>query len=107
MNTSEMLAEALSLKAEIAVATANLKALTDALAESVGNESGKHIVAGVGYFTISENNTYPEAAIRAALTPGQAKRCEVRKISNSLVSTLYPEVYAAAKRNNGVKVSIA
>ncbi len=59
-----------------------------------------------GSFTLAENNTYPEDAVRALLTDGQAKRCEVRKLDNKIVKALYPEVYEAAKKTNGVKVTV-
>lgn len=59
-----------------------------------------------GSVTVSADNTYEESVIRSLLNPGQVKRCEVRKLDKSVVKALYPDVYAAAKRERGRKVSV-
>lgn len=100
-----LLAEARALKAEIARLEGELKTRTDALAESVGNATGK-VVTPEGTFTVRENNTYDEAAMRDALLPGQVRRCTVPKLDKATVKRLYPDVYAKAKRQNGVSVTI-
>lgn len=98
------LAEARAIKAQIALLEVEYRKRTDILARS-NSEMGKHEVEG-GTYTLSENNTYPESAVRALLTEGQARRCEVRKLDNKVVKALYPQVYEAAKVSNGVKVTV-
>lgn len=106
LTDAQVLSAAIRIKAEMDYKKAELDTVTADLARRVGNESGTYRVEGVGSYTISENNTYPEEAIVAALTPGQVKRCEVRKVSNALVKANYPAVYAAAKKANGFKVAV-
>jgi hypothetical protein len=103
--THIVLAEANALKAEIDRLTAEYRARTALLATLVGNATGKHSTES-GSFTVSENNTYDEAAMREALSPGQVRRCSVARLDKAAVKRLYPAVYAAAKRENGVKVSL-
>jgi hypothetical protein len=107
---------------KVALVHAEIKAL-DAAMESLATERKAKVARLVtlnggesntgkvtlpdGSFTVSENNTYPDEAIRAALTEGQAKRCEKRVLDKAKVKALYPNVYAAAKVQNGVKVTVA
>jgi hypothetical protein len=106
LTDAQILAVALGNKRRMENIDAETRVLTAELARRKGEVSGTYTVDGVGSFTISENNTYPEENIVAALTPGQVKRCEVRKVSNALVKSLYPAVYVAAKKSNGFKVAI-
>lgn len=106
INPGLTLKKALKLKAQIATLQAELSEQTAALADLVDNQTGQHIVPGVGSFTVSENNTYPTDVIKAQLSPGQVKRVSVLKVDNAVVKRLYPEAYAAAKQTNGVKVSV-
>jgi hypothetical protein len=99
-------AEAKALKAAIAKLEAEYAVKANALRKMNGGNIGK-VDTAEGSVTFSENNSYPEAAIRSRLTAGQAARCEVKKISNELVKALYPDVYAAAKDNKGVKVTLS
>lgn len=101
---NKTLAEVKAIDAEIATLQAERKTRIDALARMAG-ATGK-VVLDTGSFTVSENNTYDEAAMRAALLPGQVRRCTVPRLDKAAVKRLYPSVYAAAKRQNGVKVSI-
>src|SRR5690349_5260512 len=55
-----------------------------------------------GPYNLAENNSYDQAVIRAMLKPGQVARCEVRKLDNGVVKTLYPNVHAAAKVTRGI-----
>jgi len=103
--TDTLLAEARAIKAEIARLEKELKVRTEALASAVRNVPGKH-ETDEGSFTVRENNTYSEDAMRAALLPGQVRRCTVPKLDKAAVKRLYPSVYAAAKRQNGVSVTI-
>jgi hypothetical protein len=103
--THTILAEANAIKAEIARLQDELSKRTAMLAAAVGNSTGKHVTEN-GSFTVSENNTYDEAAMRALLLPGQAQRCSVSRLDKATVKRLYPDVYSRAKRNNGVKVSL-
>lgn len=99
-------AEAKALKAAIAKLEAEYAVKMDSLKDMNGGNIGK-VDTAEGSVTFSENNVYPEAAVRALLTEGQAKRCEVKKIDNARVKALYPDVYAAAKDNKGVKVTLS
>jgi hypothetical protein len=99
-------AEAKALKVAIAKLEAEYVVKTDALRKMNGDNIGK-VDTAEGSVTFSENNTYPEADIRSRLTAGQAARCEVKKIDNARVKALYPDVYAAAKNNKGVKVTLS
>lgn len=103
--TDTMLAEARAIKAEIARLEGELKVRTDALASAVGNTPGKH-TTDEGSFTVRENNTYSEDDMRANLLPGQVRRCTVPKLDKATVKRLYPAVYSAAQRKNGVSVTI-
>jgi hypothetical protein len=65
---------------------------------------GKHVVAGVGEVTISENNTYSDAAIRADLTDWQfTRRASKRVVDKAKVKANYPAVYEAARQAHGVR----
>ena len=103
--TDTLLAEARAIKAEIARLERELKVRTEALASAVRNVPGKHDT-DEGSFTVRENNTYSEDAMREALLPGQVKRCSVLRLDKAAVKRLYPNVYEAAKRPNGVSVTI-
>lgn len=98
-------AEALALKVEIARLTSEMQNRTAAMAAMVQHATGQH-VTDAGTFTVSENNTYDESVMRAQLKPGQVARCEVKRLDKAIVKRAYPEVYAAAKKNNGVKVTL-
>ena len=103
--TDTLLAEARAIKAEIARLEKELKVRTDALASAVGYTPGKH-ETDEGPFTVRENNTYDEDAMREALLPGQVRRCTVPRLDKATVKRLYPKVYEAAKRPNGFAVTI-
>lgn len=102
--TADEYREAVALKAQIEADTARLAVLTASLADATG--VGTHTINGGGSFNVSENNTYDQDVMRKALKPGQIKRCEVRKMDNALVKTLYPHVHAAAKVTRGLKVTL-
>jgi hypothetical protein len=104
-NISTIHAEANALKLEIARLQAELSTRTAILAGLVGNVSGRHST-DAGSFTVSENNEYSEEVMRANLKPGQVVRCEKRILDKAVVKRLYPDVYAAAKNNKGVKVTL-
>ncbi len=101
-------AEVKALDAAMEKLAAERKVKVAALVAANGGEAvtGKVVLDG-GSFTVSENNSYPEESIRAGLTPGQQKRVEKRVLDREKVKALYPEVYKAAKVQNGVKVSIS
>lgn len=101
-----MLATARALKARIEADAANLRDLTNRLSAMVGDEPGTHEVEGVGAFVVSPNNTYEADVMSAALLPGQRKRCMTASLDKAVVKRLYPDVYAAAKRTNGTKVTV-
>lgn len=67
--------------------------------------SGKHETEN-GFFTVSENNAYPQNVIREQLTPEQIALCMERKWSNTRARVLFPVEYETAKVRNGFKVSI-
>lgn len=106
LTTEQILGLAQKAKRDIDFMQMELNLFTAALAQRAMNTPGKHIVGTVGSYTVSENNTYDEMTIRAQLSPGQVKRCTVPKLDKAVVKRLYPAVYDAAKKNNGVKVSI-
>lgn len=103
--TADLYLRAREVKMQIAVLEAELANLTAVLA-STPPEVGKVEVEGIGSYVVSENNTYDETTIRESLTPGQVKRCSVAKLDKAVVKRLYPDVYAAAKRTIGRKVTI-
>ena len=92
-------------KAAKDVADAKYRAAVEALAEQVDNEPGTYNVKGF-VFNVAENNTYDAAEMEAALKTGQVQRCSKRVLDKAVVKRLYPEVYNAAKRTNGVKVTL-
>ncbi len=102
---NKVLAEVKALDKEIARLQAERSIRVDTLAAEAGHNPGK-VTLDTGSFTVRENNTYNEDDMRAALLPGQVKRCTVPKLDKATVKRLYPAVYAAAKRQNGVSVSI-
>lgn len=106
LTDEQVLKNALRVKQEMEYKKQELDFLTAKLAERVNFTTGQHVVSGVGSFTVSENNTYPEAAIVAQLSPGQVRRVSVSKVSNAVVAKLYPAVYANAQKRNGYKVSL-
>lgn len=59
-----------------------------------------------GFFTVSENNTYPANLIREQLTEAERALCLEAKWSNARARVLFPVQYEAAKQRNGFKVSI-
>lgn len=67
--------------------------------------SGKHETE-YGFFTVSENNTYPADKIRESLTTEEIDLCMEKKWSNARAKILFPLAYDAAKVQNGHKVSI-
>lgn len=72
---------------------------------ALGWESGK-VTTSAGPFTVSEVNRYDQNAMLAALKPGQANLCfKPKTLDPAKVKALYPETYAAAKANNGQKVT--
>lgn len=105
INAASVHAEALALKAEIARLEGELKTRTAILAGIAGHTPGRHSTE-TGSFTIRENNTYSEDDMRDALLPGQVRRCSVMRLDKAAVKRLYPAVYAAAQRKNGVSVTL-
>lgn len=105
---SRLYTEAQMLRAERERIDREYRTRTTALAAMVGDQSGQHtVVSGdtIGTFTVSENNTYDADQMVATLKPGQVRRCSKWVLDKSVVKRLYPAVYAAAKRPNGVKVT--
>lgn len=102
---ASVVAEANALKLEIARLNGELAERNAYLAKAVGEVTGRHLTEA-GSFTVSENNTYSEDAMRANMLPGQVKRCSVSKLDKAAVKRLYPEVYSAAKQPHGVKVTL-
>lgn len=101
---NERIATVLDLDKQIALLQAERNIHIEALRKAVPT-TGKTTL-DAGSVTISEDNAYDEGVMRSLLTPGQQKRCEVRKWDNKVVKALYPDVYAAAKRERGRKVSV-
>lgn len=93
------------VKTRLAALEAQEKSIRDRLL-ALGFDSGKHVTAA-GAFTVSAVNEYPESAILASLSPGQAARCMKKVLDRPKVQALYPEAWAAAKHNKGQKVSVA
>lgn len=94
--------KALYWKNRAAQAEANMRKNLQILA-TVG--SGKHETEA-GFFTVSENNSYPADKIRAALTEDQIALCMESVWSNKRAKVLFPVAYEKAKEQNGYKVSI-
>lgn len=105
----DAVAEAKAVKAAIEQLQSELARLTEQIVVLNGGPDvrGKVALPNGDAFTVSEVNTYPDEAIRAMLSPGQQKRVEKRVIDKAKVRACYPEVYAAVKVQNGVKVTLA
>lgn len=104
-HANKVLAEVKALDVEIARLQAERATRVAVLAAEADHQPGK-VNLDAGSFTVRENNTYDEAVMRENLLPGQVKRCTVPRLDKATVKRLYPAVYAAAKRNNGVSVTI-
>jgi len=102
---ADLYLRAREIKAQIAVLEAEYQRLAATLA-AAPSEVGKVEVEGIGSFVVSENNTYDETVMRETLSPGQVRRCSVSRLDKATVKRLYPDVYAAAKRTLGRKVTI-
>lgn len=90
--------------AEIAAAQEKKNRAVEAINSTHGR--GKHVVPGYGEVTISANNSYDGDAMRAALTDWQFERkASKRVLDRAKVRVNYPNIYDAAKRENGVKAS--
>lgn len=104
-HANKVLAEVKAIDAEIARLQADRAARVAILAKEAKEQPGK-VTLDAGSFTVRENNTYDEKVMRENLLPGQVKRCTVPKLDKATVKRLYPSVYAMAKKNNGVSVTI-
>ena len=104
-HANKVLAEVKALDVEIARLQAERANRTAILAAEAGHNPGK-VTLDTGTYTVRENNTYDEDTMRANLLPGQVKRCTVPKLDKAAVKRLYPGVYAQAKQNKGVSVTI-
>lgn len=87
----------------IAKAQAEVVSATEHLAETLG--TGKHVLEGFGEVTVSENNTYSDAKMLAALKVGQQRLVTKRVLDRAKVKAQYPDVYAAAKQPAGWKAT--
>jgi hypothetical protein len=94
--------KALYWKARVAQAEKHMRKSLETLA-TLG--SGKYETEH-GFFTVSENNTYPANVIRDALTPEERALCMESKWSNTRAKVLFPIAYENAKQRNGFKVSV-
>lgn len=111
MNSAQNLFEA-TLVAEVKAIDATIASLQEkrkhriaALLGCANETTGKRVTAE-GSYTISENNTYSESAMVAALRPGQMRLVQKKVIDRSKVKALYPKVYEESKKRNGFKVTI-
>lgn len=95
-------AKALYWKSRIEKAERHMR---NALAVLSEHGSGKHETEH-GFFTVTENNTYPAADIQASLSEDEIALCMESKWSNARAKVLFPAAYNAAKKSNGMKVSI-
>lgn len=59
-----------------------------------------------GFFTVSENNSYPADKIRAQLSKAQIALCMESTWSNKRAKVLFPVQYQNAREENGYKVAI-
>lgn len=101
---TEIVRSVRKLDARMAALKSDRDALTAELL-SMGWESGK-VTTAAGSFTVSAVNTYPQSAMLAGLTVGQANLCwKPKALDPAKVKALYPVVYAAAKQSNGQKVT--
>jgi len=67
--------------------------------------SGKHETEA-GFFTVSENNSYPADAIREQLTDEQIALCMESVWSNARARVLFPAIVQSVQQRRGYKVSI-
>lgn len=106
MNASHHVAAAKTLTAEINRLEAQRRVHTDALIELAKGQTGK-VTVDTGTYTVSENNNYSEAAMRALLLPGQQRRVSKTVIDKTAVKRLYSTVYEASKERKGFKVTVS
>lgn len=104
-HANKVLAEVKALDSEIARLQAERATRVALLAAEAGQKPGK-VTLDAGSFTVRENNSYSEDDMKAALSPGQIRRCSVSRLDKQAVKRLYPHVYNAAKKQNGVSVTI-
>lgn len=72
---------------------------------ALGWDSGKHVTSA-GPFTVSAVNSYPQDGFTSRLTGGQQRLCwKPRTLDPAKVKAFYPAVYAAAKVENGQRVT--
>lgn len=95
-------AKALYWKHRTEAAERNMRKNLEILAE-VG--SGKHETEN-GFFTVSENNSYPPEEVRKHLSEADAALCYEKRWSNQRARVLFPEVMERVRVRNGYKVSI-
>lgn len=104
-HANKVLAEVKALDSEIARLQSERANRVAILAAEAGHNPGK-VSLDNGSFTVRENNTYDENVMRENMLPGQVKRCTVPKLDKATVKRLYPNIYAMAKKANGVSVTI-
>lgn len=92
-------------KAKRDQAEADYRKALDTLITVMGEVPGTYNINGI-IVNLAENNTYDASEMEAALKPGQVQRCSKRVLDKAVVKRLYPAVYEAAKKTNGVKVTL-
>lgn len=102
---TNLVAEIKAIDLEMEKLKAERDRRVNALIGTAKEASGKFVVDS-GSFTVSENNTYDDAAILAALKPGQIRLVQKKVVDKAKVKALYPAVYARAKVRKGFKVTI-
>ena len=104
-NVARFVRAAAEAKAKRDQAEADYRKALDTLVTVLDEVPGTYNVNGM-VVNLAENNTYDASEMEAALKPGQVQRCSKRMLDKAVVKRLYPEVYNAAKRTNGVKVTL-
>lgn len=105
MNVNVVIANIKTIDAQMEDLKVMRRFYTDALIKESKGQTGK-VVVPTGSYTISENNTYSEPLMLAALKPGQIRRVSKSVLDKPAVKRLYPEVYSLAKIPNGFKVTV-
>lgn len=102
--TSVLIAEYLAIEKSIADKVKRMEDIKEELRDAAPH--GKTAFDNIGHVTISDNVTYPAAAVMADLTDGQKKRCMSMQYDSKKAAANYPAQFKAARKEGGLKVSV-
>lgn len=104
LKARNLVAEYLKIERQIAGRLQRMEAIKAELREAAPH--GKTAFDKVGHVTISDNVTYPPAAVLEGLTPGQQRRCMSMQYDSKKARANYPDNFDAARVEGNLKVSV-